>query len=248
MNILLIAGGWSSERPVSLSGAQVIEKYLAGLGHKVTRYDPEYCLDDLPEAVKGQDFAFINLHGAPGEDGLIQAMLERLGCPYQGSGPAGSLLALDKTASKVIFKKHGIPTPDWRLLHSLPDKDWRPPWPCPVFVKSNTGGSSLGLARVDKPEDLHSALRSLFAQSGKYLIEPAVKGREVTCGVLADLTPGPDGKVTETPRALPPILILPKLKDGGFFDYSNKYSQDGAEEICPAPCLRMSTPEFRNWP
>lgn len=221
MNVLLIAGGWSSERPVSLSGAKGIEVALKRLGHQVTIFDPEHSLSGLANAVSGQDFAFINLHGCPGEDGLIQAMLEMLGCPYQGSGPAGSFLALNKAAAKELFRKDGLPTADWQLLTQKPALGWRPNFSFPIFIKSNTGGSSLDLARVEKPEDLDSALERLFAEGGEFLVEPAITGMEVTCGVLGN-------------EALPPILIRPKAS-GVFFDYASKYSDGGAEELCPAP-------------
>ena len=90
MNILLIQGGWSSECEVSLKSAAVIESTLIHLGHQVTSFDPATSLSGLLSAAENADFAFIALHGSPGEDGLIQSMLESVGCPYQGSGPAGS--------------------------------------------------------------------------------------------------------------------------------------------------------------
>ncbi len=221
MNVLLIVGGWSSERPVSLSGAIGIEASLKRLGHQVTIFDPEHSLSGLAEAVNGQDFAFINLHGCPGEDGLIQAMLETLACPYQGSGPAGSFLALNKAAAKELFRKDGLPTADWQLLTKRPAPDWQPDFNFPVFIKSNTGGSSLDMARVEKLEDLNDALDQLFQNGKEFLVEPAINGVEVTCGVLGN-------------EALPPILIRPKAS-GVFFDYASKYSAGGAEELCPAP-------------
>jgi D-alanine-D-alanine ligase len=222
MNILLIAGGWSPERQVSLVGAQKIREALQLLGHSVTVFDPETSLQGLCEAAKGKDFAFINLHGAPGEDGVVQAMLTRIGVPYQGSAPAGSFLALHKDAAKSLFRKFGLLTPDWILLHELPAPDWIPPFPYPIFIKNNTGGSSLGLARVTCSEELRPALQRLFAQGGDFLVEPACKGLEVTCGIL-------------DAEALPPILIVPKAQGGKFFDYESKYVAGAADEICPAP-------------
>ena len=100
MNILLIAGGWSGEREVALSGARQIEKGLLALGHHVTPFDPARDLRDLYKAAAGQDFAFINLHGSPGEDGLIQCLLERIGMPFQGSDSRASLLALNAPEKK----------------------------------------------------------------------------------------------------------------------------------------------------
>ena len=227
MNILLIVGGWSSEREVSLNSGNMVEKVLQGLGHTVSRFDPLSGLEGLIPAAREADFAFIALHGAPGEDGLIQAMLEAVPCPYQGSGPAGSFLALNKAAAKEVFRQNGLLTPDWVLLTARPAKGWQPPFAFPIFIKRNTGGSSLEMERVAAPEDLEAALDRLFAFGGEYFVEPAITGLEVTCAVLDTL----DGDA----EALPPILIKPKSGSGDVFDYVAKYTPGAAEEICPAP-------------
>ena len=231
MRILLIAGGWSSEREVSINGARVVEQALLRLGHEVSFFDPSLpagipgvqdtgSLSGLLEIAANHDFAFINLHGSPGEDGLIQAMLDTAGCPYQGSGPHSSFLALHKAASKLIFKRHNLFTPDWEYLTSHPGKGWQTRLPYPLFVKSNNGGSSLHLHRVSKPEKLGGVLDELFASGLEVLIEPLIEGREITCAILGD-------------EPLPPILIEPVM--GDFFDYESKYMKGGAREICPAP-------------
>lgn len=236
MNILLIAGGWSVEREVSLSGAQIIHSALENLGHTVERLDPSDALANLPGRASYADFAFINLHGSPGEDGLIQAILERVGCPYQGSGPEASMLALNKAVSKSFFRRAGLPTPDWHLLTEKPAPDWKPGFPYPLFIKSNTGGSSLNMEKVTGPQDLPAALDRLFSVSDAYIVEPAVNGMELTCGVLGTL--GESGG--EEPIALPPILIKPAA-GGGVFDYTSKYAPGGAEELCPAPISEALT-------
>lgn len=228
MNILLIAGGWSSERDVSLSGGKGIHKALLKLGHSVTAYDPALSLDGLMEAAQGKDFAFINLHGSPGEDGLIQAMLEQVRCPYQGANPASSMLALNKAAAKVLFLSAGLNTQPYHLLNELPEKNWQPMLRYPLFIKANTGGSSLHMEKVERPEDLRAALKRLFSANTSYLVESAVEGSEITCGILGRL----EGDA-EIPEALPTILIKPST--GKIFDYTSKYSPGGAEEICPAP-------------
>lgn len=230
MRILLIAGGWSTEREVSLTGAAGLKAALLRLGHEVTLFDPRASLEGLLQAAAAHDFAFINLHGRPGEDGLVQAMLERAGCPYQGSDPASSFLALHKAAAKEVFRFRGLPTPDWIFLARPPADDWRPNLPFPLFVKSNLGGSSLDLFRVEDESALKTALEKLFAQGQEVLIEPAVTGRDVTCAVLGN--PGEE-------RALPPVLIVPR--EGSYFDYENKYSADGAAELCPAPISPAAT-------
>lgn len=226
MKILLIAGGWSTERDVSLKGAQNISAALKKLGHTVTFCDLLHDFDNLLEIASKHDFAFINLHGAPGEDGLIQAMLDTIKIPYQGSGPAASFLALNKAAAKQIFHRRGIKTAEWEILVKPPDAHWEPVFPYPLFVKSNTGGSSLRLNRATNRQELFIALEEIFAAKEAALIEPEISGKEITCGILG-----------QTP--LPPILIQPAA--GMFFDYTNKYAKDGAKEICPAPLTLSET-------
>ena len=220
MNILLIAGGWSGEREVALSGARQIEKGLAALGHDVTLFDPARDLRGLYAAAQGRDFAFINLHGSPGEDGLVQCMLERVGMPYQGSDSRSSLLALNKAVSKQIFREAGLDTPDWEFVPASHVNEWRPLLPFPMVVKPNTGGSSLGVGILGSEEELEDYLAQPEIAGQDLLAETLVRGQELTCGVL-------EGTV------LPPVLIRPKR--GEFFDYESKYEPGASEEICPAP-------------
>ena len=221
MRMILIAGGWSSERDVSLSGARKIDEALKTLGHEVRFLDPALDFAGIVPATRQADFAFINLHGSPGEDGLIQAMLEEAGCPYQGAGPKASFLALNKAATKAVYERHGLLTPAWRLFTGIEGEARTTDLPCPLFVKPNTGGSSLGMTLVERAEDFGPALTKVFALGQPALVEAAVPGLELTCAVL-DQTP------------LPVILIRPRAGTA-FFDYDNKYASDGAEEICPAP-------------
>ncbi len=220
MRVILIAGGWSSERDVALAGGDILEASLKRLGHDVERYDPQHDLSGLTAAVRGADFAFLNLHGAPGEDGLIQAMLDQLGCPYQGTGPAGSFLALHKAAAKELFAVADLPTPRGVYLPKDPGADWAFPYDYPVFVKPNVGGSSLGLGLAKDPAQLRHALEAIWAGGDGALVEESAPGVELTCAILDE-------------EALPVIMIKPKL--GEFFDYASKYEEGGAEEICPAP-------------
>lgn len=234
MKILLIAGGWSEEREISLRGAAMLDKAMCRLGHETALFDPQEGFGALFAAAAGQDFAFINLHGAPGEDGLPQSLLERIGLPYQGAGPVASFLALHKDAAKSVFRRAGLPTPAWTLLTRRPAPGWRPPFDFPVFIKSNTGGSSLGLAKARDAGELELVLPRLFAGGGEFIIERAAPGLEMTCGVLG-LLEGAGQTRRERPQALPPILIRPLLGEKDFFDYHSKYDPGGAEEICPAP-------------
>lgn len=220
MKILLIAGGWSSEREISLKGAKIIEKTLLEMGHEVEFFDLLPQFDQLLARAESADFAFLILHGSPGEDGLVQAMLETAGIPYQGSGPAGSFLALNKAAAKQVFRKAGLPTADWEFLPVPPKAGWEPSMPYPIFVKSNTGGSSLRLGRAVNRAELDKALGEIFAAGEEALLEPEIRGKELTCGILGN-------------EPLPPVLIKPVC--GDYFDYESKYAENGARELCPAP-------------
>lgn len=233
MNILLIAGGWSPEREISLIGAAAVRDALVRHGHRVTSYDLSDGFESLLDLAASHDAAFLNLHGAPGEDGLVQALLDRAGCPYQGSGPAGSFLALHKSAAKSLFRRAGLSTPDWIFLPERPAPGWEPRLPYPLFVKSDTGGSSLHLYRVRNGEELQCAMDRLFASGQTVLIEPLIRGREATCGVLER-----GGRA----EALPPVLIVPKHE---FFDYHAKYTDAGECEICPAPLPEALLEEVR---
>lgn len=170
MKVLLLAGGWSSEREVSLRGAAMIAEALQGKGHSVTMLDPSRDFDQVLSAARAHDVAFINMHGSPGEDGLFQALLDKAGCPYQGADPAGSFLALHKAAAKLLFREAGIPLPGGVFLPRHPGPDWNPEdlgLSYPLFVKANTGGSSLLLSRVHTRAELEAALNALFAAGEK---------------------------------------------------------------------------------
>jgi len=221
MQILLIAGGWSSEREVSLAGAAKIRQALVVLGHDVRFLDPAESFHDLTAEAARTDFAFLNLHGSPGEDGLIQAILDAARVPYQGTGPSGSLLALNKAAAKQIFHSCGLLTPPWEFLPRPPAPSFAPRFAPPYFVKPNLGGSSVNAGLAADHAALDAALAAIFQCGEAAIVEPALTGMELTCAVLG-----------ETP--LPPILIKPK-SGSSFFDYTAKYAQDGADELCPAP-------------
>jgi len=221
MRMILIAGGWSTERAVSLSGAIGIKAALERLGHEVRQIDPSHEFAQIVPLASQADFAFMSLHGSPGEDGLIQALLEEAGCPYQGAGPRASILALNKAASKAVYEKHGLRTPAWQLFSPIPSVAHKLALPLPLFVKPNAGGSSVGMSRVDVMSAFDVALEKVYQLGEAALVETCVPGLELTCAVLGE-------------APLPVIMIRPK-PGTVFFDYANKYDADGAEEICPAP-------------
>ncbi|WP_456325146.1 D-alanine--D-alanine ligase family protein [Desulfonauticus submarinus] len=216
MRILLIAGGWSSEKEVSLAGAKEIKKSLLSLGHEVTLFNLTPNLNELIKYAKNHDFAFINLHGSPGEDGTIQALLEDLKIPYQGSRPFPSFLCLNKLFFKQILLNHNLPTPKW-TLYKKDLEHFSFPSEFPLIIKPNLGGSSVGIKIIKNQQEF---LNLKLNPETEYLIEEFIQGTELTCGVLGQ-------------KALPPVLIKPNKSF--FFDYTSKYEPNGAEEICPAP-------------
>ncbi|WP_319761725.1 D-alanine--D-alanine ligase [Maridesulfovibrio sp.] len=231
MHVLLIAGGWSDEREVSLSGAKGIEKALLELGHDVEFVDPAKDFKNILLLAEHADFAFINLHGSPGEDGLIQAMLNQVNCPYQGAEPESSFLTLNKAATKTVFDHHSVRTPRWDLYCAAKGCKESSNIEPPVFIKPNTGGSSLGMTFARTREELENGLETVFKLGDSALVEEFIDGVEVTCGIL-------DGE------PLPLIMINPP-ENAEFFDYHSKYALDGAEEICPAPISAELTEEIQ---
>lgn len=221
MRILLIAGGWSNEREIALLGAKQITTALHALGHDVVLLDPQTHLHELADYAATCDFAFINLHGSPGEDGLIQAILDRMDVPYQGANPAASQLCLNKAVTKMFFAQHQLPTPPWAFFpRSNRTGNVEISFGYPRVVKPNNGGSSVGIMFAEDATSFKNILESSELECEDLLVEPRIKGREITCAVL-DQTP------------LPPVLITPRK--GTFFDYASKYDDLGADEICPAP-------------
>ena len=192
---------------------------------------------DRPAAV------FIALHGAGGEDGALQGMLEWLGVPYTGSGPAASALAMDKIRSLILFRAMGFQTPPAvstldvatadRLcpdrhraaLRALALERLRPP----LFVKPSAGGSSVGVTRASGAETLDRAIDAALDCAEEVLIEAAIAGRELTCGVVDRL----DADGRPVPQALPVTEISPV--EAEFFDYTAKYTAGATREITPAP-------------
>ncbi|MBI9112164.1 D-alanine--D-alanine ligase [Maridesulfovibrio ferrireducens] len=231
MRVLLIAGGWSDEREVSLSGAKGIHSALLELGHEVDLLDPAQDFSNLMARANKADFAFINLHGSPGEDGLIQAMLNRTSCPYQGSGPESSFLTLNKAATKTIFDANSILSPKWELICDAEGCNGIEKLSPPVFIKPNSGGSSLGMTFAQNAQDMQSGIEKVFSMGDSALVEEYIKGIEVTCAILDN-------------EPLPLILITPPDK-AQFFDYNSKYALDGAKEVCPAPIEEKLTDKIK---
>ena len=227
ITLALLAGGRSGERQVSLMGAEGVEKALDTTRYTVVRYDPLTDLAKIAATAAEIDFAFILLHGLWGEDGTVQGFLDLLDIPYQGSGVTGSALAMDKNLAKELYRLHGLPVADWRIVADR-DDDCSPSelvstLGLPLVVKPVCDGSSLGMTIVKDEKDLQEAMHKALVHGGRAMVERFVVGREITVGVIGN----------DDPVALPLVEIIPG-EDFEFFDYDAKYKPGATREICPA--------------
>lgn len=226
LKLALLSGGDSSEREVSLnSGTQVYEA-LDKNKYNIVRYDPK---TDLPKLVADApmiDAALIILHGPNGEDGTVQGLLDLLKIPYQGSGVLGSAVAMNKLTSKLLYEKHGVPSPPYLVVQGkeMPDIETvKARLGMPVVVKPAAAGSSVGMTIVRSDGALDGALEKALEHGDTVLIEAFIEGIELTCGVMGN----------DSLEAFPLIEIIPDDQHD-FFDYEAKYTAGVTEEICPA--------------
>lgn len=236
LRVALIAGGRSSEREVSLKGAQAVKKALEALGHRWEFFDPATDLLALMQRAKEFDCAFLVVHGPGGEDGTLQGFLDSIGLPYQGAGVLGSALAMHKGLAKQLYRLAGLKVPEGRSFTKEESfekaRDFAKSLGYPVVVKPATQGSSIGLTIVKQEKDLSEALEKAYAVDNEILIEEYLKGREITVGILDD-------------KPLPVVEIIPKSSET--FDYTTKYTPGLAEEICPAPIGEELTKKAQNY-
>jgi len=226
LNIALLSGGISSEREVSLNSGDQVFEALDKEKYNVTRYDPKTDLARLVENAAGIDAAVIILHGLYGEDGTIQGLLDLLDIPYQGSGVLGSSLAMNKLASKQLYKRADIPSPAYLVAGPDDGKNgdlWIEQLGLPLVIKPVEGGSSIGITIVKTREELAGATRAAFEQDSTILIEQYIDGIELTGGVVGN----------QNLEAFPIIEIVPDEKYE-YFDYTAKYTAGATREICPA--------------
>jgi len=217
----VLYGGHSAEREVSLMSGQGVYDALRSVGIDAQLFDTgRQSLVDLAQA--GFDRVFITLHGRYGEDGTIQGALELLQIPYTGSGPMASRLSMDKIMTKRLWLQHGLPTPAFAVLAGLDDLPAVSSLGWPLMIKPPHEGSTLGITRVEAPDELRSAYGLAAEFDEQVLAEQFIQGRELTVPVL--------GKGAEA-KALPVIEII---APGGNYDCEHKYHSDATQYICPA--------------
>lgn len=229
--VVVLAGGLSHERDISLRSGRRVSEALRQAGYEVHERDVDAAL--LPSLAADRPGCVIPLlHGEAGEDGSVREVLELLAVPYVGSRPDACRLAFDKPVAKTMVTKAGVNTPRSVVL---PHETFREVGASavmqmlieqiglPLIVKPTRGGSSLGCRIVRTAEDLPGAMVGCFAYGPVALVEEFVAGTEVAVGVV-DTGTGP--------RALPAVGIV---ADGGVYDYSARYTAGQTEFITPAP-------------
>lgn len=262
MNIVVLCGGSSTEREVSLVTGKQVCKALREIGDNAVLLDVflghedfdieksfkdnnysieaelEYIRDHskdfetlkktrenffgpcVLESCKKADIVFLALHGMNGEDGRVQAAFDLMGIKYTGSDYLGSALAMNKAVTKQIFKEQGVPVAKSfsikrnDIKKSINDYDLE----YPVVVKTNSGGSSIGVYIVHDDDEYNAALEAAFEMDEQVLVESCIEGREFSVAVIDYKT-------------LPIIEIIPKE---GFYDYENKYKEGATIDKCPA--------------
>ena len=214
--VVVLAGGRSAERTVSLKSGRCCLEALRASGVQAELVDPAAAnLQDLTRF----DRAFIALHGPGGEDGTIQGALEILGIPYTGSGVLGSALGMDKYRTKQIWQALGLATPEHCVVHHRHELSGVADLlGMPLFVKPLSEGSSLGTTRVDDASALEAAWEAARAFGDAVLIERCIRGAEYTVAVLGEET-------------LPTIRIEVATD---FYDFDAKYRSEGTRMIIPS--------------
>ena len=178
------------------------------------------------------DVVFPIIHGTTGEDGALQGFLETLGVPYVGAGVTASAVGMDKAVFKALLRDAGLPTPRAVVLRSVNEVSLADALPLPFFVKPANGGSSVGVTKVKKPGDLGPAVELALRYDERVLVEEGIDARELECAVLGN----------EEPRASIPGEIVPGHE---FYDYDDKYRDDKAKLLIPAPVSAAVAEEAR---
>ncbi|HTY94635.1 MAG TPA: D-alanine--D-alanine ligase [Steroidobacteraceae bacterium] len=220
--VAVIYGGTSTEREVSLKTGAAVLAALERRGVDAFAFDPrERALPELLAA--GTERVWIALHGPGGEDGTLQGALECLGLPYTGSGVMGSAIGMDKLRTKRLAQAAGIATSDYVELTGEQDLEAAlARLKLPLIVKPATQGSSVGMTKVERPQDFAPAYRIAAAVDHSVLAEAWISGAEYTVSILKDL-------------ALPSIRIQPATT---FYDYEAKYLRDDTRYFCPSGLSR----------
>ncbi|MCM1532214.1 MAG: D-alanine--D-alanine ligase [Bacteroides sp.] len=240
-NIALVCGGYSKESVISVMGAESIEKHIPTDRYRVFKIviEPNRWYYKSPDGGTEEvdrnnftlagnihfDLAYINIHGTPGENGLLQSYFDMLHIPYTTCNACTSALTFHKFFCNSVLAHHGVRVADSVRLfrhekYDVEEIGKRLGFPC--FVKPNAEGSSIGVSKVKQVDDLQEAIEKAFGEDKEVMVEKFIDGKEYSCGLM---------RLKGELLVFPLAAIVPK-KD--FFDYEAKY-QGASDEIVPAP-------------
>jgi len=239
--VAVLKGGGSLERTISLRSGARAQQALSRLGHEVVAIDAgQDLVAQLHECAP--DAAFVALHGGDGEDGTVQGLLEVIGVPYTGSGPAACMRCTDKALAKYLMREARIPTPDFTVIKESAIRelgvaaalgDIERKLGFPLVVKPASQGSALGVKFARSSEELPGAIVGALSYDRKVVIERYVKGRDLAVSVLAsprDEDAGAEGG--GVPQALPVVEAIPREEE--FYNYESRYEIGMTTFVCPA--------------
>jgi len=225
--ILVLMGGWSEEREVSLRSGSAVLKALQNMGYEAQGMDlKEIAVQQIVDYQP--DLVYLALHGKDGEDGTVQGMLEIMGLRYTGSGVAASAIGINKVLTKKIVSFEGIPTAPFTIIKKtefitseLRIKDLIENIGLPLVIKAATQGSSIGTYIVKDAAAVPKAIEAAFEYDPEVLVEKFIEGTEVTSAVVGN----------ENPEVLPLIEIT---SENEFYDFESKYTPGMCAHIIPA--------------
>ena len=252
--VAVIEGGYSKEKTISIKSAKTVFNNLDRTKFDPTRvlidenewtaYDEDgrYSIDknDFSFSKKNQkiqfEYAFIVIHGTPGEDGKLQSYLDMVGIPYNTSSAAIMALTFQKFHCNQFLKNFGINVPEAVLIKpedAIDERQIIDKVKMPCFVKPTDGGSSFGVSKVKKESELLPAIKEAFNHGSEVIVEENIEGREVTCGVYRD---------SEGVKTLP---ITEIISENEYFDYDAKYN-GRSKEVTPADFTDLMTSKIQS--
>lgn len=253
-NIALIYGGYSSEEVISKKSVEGLlsfiddtkynlypvhinhEKWVANINNKEYPIDKNDFSSTIGSKKLNFDYAYITIHGTPGENGLLQGYFEMLGIPYSNCDVLASALTFNKFTCNTYLKGFGVTVADSVLVrkgNSFDKYEIIEKVGLPCFVKPNAGGSSFGISKVDQSSKMDSAVEKAFEESDEVIIEQQIKGIELTCGLYKK-----DGEHVIFP-------LTEVISKNDFFDYEAKYTANMADEITPARIEKETTERIK---
>jgi D-alanine-D-alanine ligase len=218
-HVAVLMGGWSAEREVSLNSGKACADAAERAGYRVTRVDVDRDIARVLAELK-PDVVLNVLHGPPGEDGALQGLLEVMGIPYTHSGIMASAVAMQKEITKTVLRAAGVPVPGGLVANRMEvaKAHMLPP---PYVIKPLSEGSSIGvfIVREDQAHPPQELTRPDWKYGERVMVEPFIRGKELTCAVIADK----------------PTAVIEIIAHTAFYDYEAKYAPGGSTHLLPAP-------------